>query len=240
MQTLNKKQIESAFDKGADNYDWAALIQRETAEKLMSFSPEDTPKNILEIGCGTGFLTKLLIQKFPNAQITAIDISGKMIEKCQEKFPAKLPFIDFKKTDGETFEPTTKYDLIISNMTIQWFENPVKGIDRLKEFLNPNGDLLFSTLGNKSFHQWKDILKEMNLSSGILKTPTYKYIIHEEIEQAIYQKGIDFIKNLKDIGANKSDKKPLSPSQLKQACTMLENKYYGGITWHILYGHHRA
>lgn len=236
MTNLSKKQIEEAFDKGAENYDWAALIQRETAEKLIDFIPETVPKNILEIGCGTGFLTKLLIQKLPDAQITATDISGKMIEKCK----SKLPFIRYEKTDGETFEPTEKYDLIISNMTVQWFEDPVMGIDRLKEFLNPNGSLLFSTLGNKSFHQWREILKEMNLSDGILKTPDYKHIIHEEIEQAIYQKGIDFIKSLKDIGANKSDAPPLSPAQLKQACAMLESKHYGGMTWHILYGHLQA
>jgi len=236
MPSLNKKQIENAFDKGATNYDWAALIQRETAEKLMSFTPDTAPKNILEIGCGTGFLTKLLVQKYPESQITATDISGKMIEKCK----SKIPFIHFEKTDGETFESTEKYDLIISNMTVQWFENPVMGIDRLKEFLNPNGNLLFSTLGSKSFHQWRGILKHINLSDGILVTPDYKYLIHEEEEQAIYQKGIDFIKNLKDIGAHKSDAKPLSPAQLKQACAMLESKYYGGITWHILYGHHKA
>jgi len=234
MPSLSKKQIENAFDKGATNYDWAALIQRETAEKLINFTPDTAPTKILEIGCGTGFLTKLLVQKYPDSQITATDISGKMIEKCK----SKLPFIHFEKTDGETYEPTTKYDLIISNMTVQWFDNPVTGIDRLKEFLNPNGSLLFSTLGDKSFYQWREILNDMNLSNGLLKTPEYKYIIDEEIEQAIYPKGIDFIKNLKDIGANKSDAKPLSPTQLKQACETLSNKYYGAITWHILYGHY--
>lgn len=232
MQTTNKQKIEKAFDKGAVNYDWAAYIQREVAEKLMSFCPNKTPLKILEIGCGTGFLTKMLVNKYPESQITAIDISGKMIEKCQ----SKLPFIKFEKADGETFKPIEKFDLIISNMTVQWFENQVSGIDRLQEFLKPNGQILFSTLGEKNFHQWRDVLKELNLPSGLLTAPTYKNIIEEQEESVMYQHPIDFIKGLKDIGASHSEAPSLSLSQLKAACDLFQSKHCCNVTWHILYG----
>ena len=38
-------------------------------------------KNILEIGCGTGYLTRALIELFPSAHITAVDIAPGMIMK---------------------------------------------------------------------------------------------------------------------------------------------------------------
>lgn len=232
MQSLNKQKIEQAFDKGAENYDWAGLIQREVAEKLMSFTPENLPRTILEIGCGTGFLTKMLIKKFPEAQITAIDISGKMIEKCQ----SKLPFIDFEKEDAETYIPSQKFDLIISNMTVQWFEDSVAGLERLKSFLKPNGQMLFSTLGQKNFWQWQDVLKDLNLTSGLLSAPIYNDIIEEQEEPVMYQHPIDFIKGLKDIGASHSKAPTLSPSQLKSACNLFQSKHCCNMTWHILYG----
>jgi malonyl-CoA O-methyltransferase len=226
-----KKKIADAFDKGAPNYDWAALTQREVAEKLINFLPDKAPRNILEIGCGTGFLTKMLLQKYPQTQLTAIDISEKMIEKCKSKFP----FITFEKADGETYEPAEKFDLIISNMSVQWFENPNEGLHRLKDFLNPNGTLLFSTLGKNNFKEWKQVLKELDISNND-KNPNYDFIIDEENKHSMYQDAFDFVKNLKEIGAYHSDQKPLSPRQLKQACAYLKDKHCCSMTWHILYG----
>ncbi len=227
-----KEKIEQAFDKGATHYDWAAFIQREIAEKLMTFSSQEAPRSILEIGCGTGFLTKMLIKKYPKAHITTIDMSGKMIEKCQ----SKLPFINFEKADAENYTPIQKFDLIISNMTVQWFENPVNGLNRFKEFLNPKGQLLFSTLGQQNFYQWNDVLADLNLSSGGLNAPSYDDIIEEQKEPVMYQNPMDFVRGLKNIGASHSNAKPLTPSQLKKACDLFQSKHCCNVTWHILYG----
>lgn len=227
-----KEKIEQAFDKGSANYDWAAYIQREVAEKLINFCSDKTPMTILEIGCGTGFLTKMLVKKYPESQITAIDISGKMIEKCR----SKLPFIHFEKVDGETYNPTEKFDLIISNMTVQWFEDPVMTLERYRDFLNPKGQILFSTLGEKNFHQWRDVLQNLNFPSGVLKGPAYKGIIEEQKEPVMYHHPMDFIKSLKHIGASYSSAKPLTSSQLKKACDLFQNKHCSNVTWHILYG----
>lgn len=233
MPSVKKEKIAKAFDKGAPSYDWAALIQREVAQKLASFLPQEAPQNILEIGCGTGFLTKILAQKYPDAHITAIDISERMIEKCQ----TKLPTVSFEKSDGETYSPSQKFDLIVSNMTVQWFEDPANGIERFKDFLNPNGHLLYSTLGKDNFKEWKNVLKNLNISSDFSPSPQYKFIIDEEKKNTMYHDGFDFIKNLKDMGAHHSSQKPLSTAQLKKACKILKEKYYCSITWHILYGH---
>lgn len=232
MQSIHKKKIENAFDKGAENYDWAALIQREVAQKLAEFLLNTPPENILEIGCGTGFLTRLLVQKYPEANIIAIDISQAMIEKCQKK----LPFVSFEKEDGETYQPSQKFDLIISNMAVQWFDKPNEGLNRLKGFLNPDGTLLYSTLGENNFTEWQDVLKKLNLRSNTLPSRHYEDIIEEEEKNTMYQDAFDFVKSLKEIGANHSDQRPLTPSQLKKACALLKDKHYCSITWHVLYG----
>ncbi len=236
MNLTHKKKIEAAFDKGAHNYDWAALIQREVAQKLMCLLPENPPNSttykILEIGCGTGSLTKMLIKKYPNAQITALDISAKMIEKCHAKFP----FIRFKKIDGENFNSTEKYDLIVSNMTIQWFEKPNEAIQDYRKNLKKNGAIYFSTLGQNNFKEWKSVLENLNFSSDKNRIVTYQDIIKEENIHTMYRTPFDFIRSLKAMGANYSAHKKLSPAQLKQACANLEKDHCCSITWHILYG----
>lgn len=229
---LNKQKIEAAFDQGMSNYDWAAVVQKEVGENLMAFTPDAAPQNILEIGCGTGFLTNNLIRKYPNSTIIAIDISEKMIEKCQ----SKLPFTTFEKADAEIYQPSMQYDLIISNMTFQWFENPVHTINRYKKFLKPKGKILFSTLGKNNFWQWQAALDDLNLSSRMLSASQYEHIIQEEEIKTMYQNPFDFAKSLKDMGASSSNQKPLSISQFKQACEIFKSKYCCSMTWHILYG----
>jgi len=81
-----KKQIERSFSQKAITYDRDAALQKKSAKKLAHFLPKEEPKNILEIGCGTGFLTQEIQKKYPNANILGIDISKDMIDACRQKF----------------------------------------------------------------------------------------------------------------------------------------------------------
>lgn len=76
---------------------------------------------ILEIGCGTGYLTQLLCEKFPKAAITAVDLSSGMIELAKEK--VREDRISFICGDIEELSIERHYDLIISNATFQWFNS---------------------------------------------------------------------------------------------------------------------
>jgi len=57
------QKIGRNFSKYAPTYDTHAQLQKLMAEKLASFLPNDTPEQILEIGCGTGLFTKYLLAK---------------------------------------------------------------------------------------------------------------------------------------------------------------------------------
>ena len=57
---IDKKLVRDRFSKNLEKYNEHARIQKRMAERLFSFIPEKKYKRILEIGCGTGFLTKLV------------------------------------------------------------------------------------------------------------------------------------------------------------------------------------
>lgn len=236
--TLNRKeQIEKSFGSKVVSYDRHAFLQKRSAKKLADFLPDTQPAKILEIGCGTGFLTEEIQKKYPQANILGIDISQDMVAACRQKFTG-YQNLSFDVCDGENFKSENKFDLIVSNLTIQWFDDPVRGIYKQKNNLSNKGKFFFSTIGPDGFQEWKETLNDINLASGIIGAPGYPYIFDEDKEIIEYKNALDFLRSFKKIGAHqpRENYQSLSRRQLLKACKAFDNKYRGNITWHILYG----
>ena len=217
-----KQIIVQNFDKGAEHYDRYADIQKQIAIELCN-RVEGNPKTILEIGCGTGFLTETLIEKFPNAQITATDISPKMILKCQKKFEVSKN-LQFEVMDGERVHIDEKFDLIISSMTFQWFESLLESIEGLKNNLTLNGEIYFALPSAKSFPEWRDVLMQNNLNSGLLEVPVNTGVFETQTYKKQYDSAVDFMNKIKKIGAHYSGQnyQSLSAAELRLACRKLD------------------
>lgn len=239
MTLDRKKRIERSFGANAHSYHHHAYLQRQIAKTLAALLPNNTPAKILEIGCGTGFLTEELLQKYPKSNIHATDISTDMLRYTQQRFIG-YKNLTFSKQDGENLNLDDDYDLIVSSMAVQWFDTPYITLQGYKKHLTPRGSLYFSTLGADSFKEWRACLNKLSMSNGLLDTHSYDgMIIREDREILIYNNSMDFLKSFKIIGAQQSNKNhtPLSPSNLKQACNLLEQDYGAAVTWHIQYGH---
>src|SRR5262245_51538644 len=70
---------------------------------------------VLEIGCGFGRITKLLVQRFPETQITALDLSPDQLANarhyCGE--PVKITFQQYDFYSGAPF-PGSSYDAAVA------------------------------------------------------------------------------------------------------------------------------
>lgn len=85
---------------------------------LGSWTPMDiSPANILDIGAGNGILALMMAQKYPKAQIHAVDISDEAIKLCTQNFNDNewTGRMHIFPTSIQTFNPPYLYDLIISN-----------------------------------------------------------------------------------------------------------------------------
>ena len=145
---MNKDLIHSRFAKHLEDYNKHAVIQKKMAEKLVSFCSKKKYGKILEIGCGTGFLTKIANVQLEFESYTAIDI----VEECKAYIFDINPNINFAAADMENFS-LDKYDLIISNAALQWSEDFKGIINKLEKSLNISGEIIFSTFGKENFRE---------------------------------------------------------------------------------------
>lgn len=148
---MSKVHIIKNFSRHAASYDRHSHIQQLAAHHLLAELPEGGIHTILEIGCGTGYYTTLLKNRYPHSKITAIDISDQMIKCAKSKVLGTD--IDFLVADAEELEIRGEYDLITANAVFHWFEHPKETIVFYKSLLRENGILTFSLFGSQTFRE---------------------------------------------------------------------------------------
>ena len=153
---IDKAAIEKNFSRFARHYDKYSAVQKRCARKLLGKIPSNNFYRILDIGCGTGNYTYLLRGKFPEAQIKAVDISDEMIAIAKNKLKDKN--IEFTVADAESLDLRKKFDLISSNVSVQWFADLEKALKHYRRFLADSGCLLFSTFGPETFWELNKVL----------------------------------------------------------------------------------
>ena len=142
---LDKATIKNSFGNAASTYEREGLIQSRIARQLNDKIPSRLNKcidNILEIGCGTGKLTRCLIDRFPDARFTINDLSPEM-----KDYITAPPFkqLSFREGDAEKIDFNETYHLIASASTIQWFTDLEGFLKRISGNLSDTGTIAVST-----------------------------------------------------------------------------------------------
>lgn len=104
---------------------------------LIARIPKNDYRAIYDVGCGTGHLTKLLSENFPQAAVTGVDSSPEMLAEAQREFPK----ISWVQADIRSWRPSATPDLIFSNAALQWVANHETLLPSLLEMLRPGGVL---------------------------------------------------------------------------------------------------
>lgn len=137
---LKKRSLsmQTFFNERVDGYDNAHANIMESKERLTHTLPENT-KKVLDLGAGTGLELIALFERFPDARVTAVDISEKMLEQLQTR-----PFGD--RVDcvaGDFFEVPfgEGYDAVISTSALHHFTREDKAVLYAKVYaaLRPGG-----------------------------------------------------------------------------------------------------
>ena len=244
-------QIARAF-AGARDYDRHARIQREVARGLAArIAALDLPESprVLELGCGTGFLTEALLDNGIGGDWLITDIAPAMVERCRARL-GESPQRRFAVLDGEYGAPEgVPYDLICSSLALQWFDDAPAALGRMKDWLAPGGHGLITTLGPGSFAEWRDAHAAEGLDSGTPPFAPVETFAALDPENLIVENVVEthadaraFLRALKAIGAGTAapDHRPLPPAALRRVMAAFERSTckvtYEVVTCHV----HRA
>ena len=93
---------------------------------------------VVDLGCGTGELTRALHDRLPGADTTGLDSSETMLAESAAFATAGLRFA---RADIATFAPQAEYDVIVSNAALQWLPDHAELFARLARGLADGGQL---------------------------------------------------------------------------------------------------
>jgi ubiquinone/menaquinone biosynthesis C-methylase UbiE len=168
--------IQDAYNKWSEIYDSNENLTRDLDQQVT----RDTLANqqfesILEIGCGTGKNTALLVQI--GANVHALDFSQGMIEKAKEK--VQVGNVRFSVTDLTKRWPCENgtYDLIICNLVLEHIQNLPHIFSEAARTLRPNGKFFINEL--HSFKQYLGTKARYEQNEGIIEVEAFTHHISD-------------------------------------------------------------
>ena len=246
-----KQQIARQFGQAASVYNIRAKLQYQSAQHLLdliqSYQSLIPSGDVLEIGCGTGFITQGLVECFTDRTLEITDLSLGMLEFCQRNViipPEQLSYVSFFQLDAE-MEPKDldRYAGIVSGFTAQWFRDIYQTVSQLILRLHLNGVLFLSFPANKSFPEWREICNQLNITFTANSLPDLElllaqladqvHVLHVETVDIVthYASAADFFRELKAIGAGASQQQ-LSVGQMKQLIRDWDAQTLGEVNVH--------
>lgn len=118
------------------------------AQDLLARVPLTEATRVVDLGCGPGNSTELLVRRFPGAAVSGIDNSEAMLVSARER----LPQATFAWSDIATWVPASAQaapDLIYANAALQWVPDHAALIPRLFAALAPGGVLAIQMPDNR-------------------------------------------------------------------------------------------
>ncbi len=159
---IDKRAVRRAFSKAATQYDAAAVMQREVCIRMLERLDyiKQKPSNVLDVGSGTGWGSRQLGERYPAAQIVALDIAMGMLKTARgtSSWWNKLFAGNTKQyvcADMEALPiKSNSMEMVWSNHALQWCNDLPATLAEFHKVLKVDGLLMFSTFG-------PDTLKEI-------------------------------------------------------------------------------
>jgi malonyl-CoA O-methyltransferase len=264
--TVDKRQLRRSFERAADKYDAAAVLQHEVCKRMLDRLGyiKVSPSAILDAGSGTGNALPGLMARHPGTPLIALDIALGMLEWGRKRLawwrnvPGLRPPLYGVCADLEQLPLRSgSIGLAWSNLALQWVNDLPRTFAELHRVLEPGGLLMFSTFGPDTL---KELRRAYEGTDG--RTHVNRFVDMHDIGDMLVHAGYadpvmdmepftltyddvrDLMRDLKSIGAhNVTQGRPGSlsgKSLMKAVQDQYETMRRDGklpATFEVVYGH---
>lgn len=190
---IDKHKIRLSFSKAALRYDIFASFQKQAAGELLNqlsaISHQLSAMKILDIGCGTGFLTYGIADALPDASIFGCDISHTMVKAASCKLQAARDTkIRLLTADGGVLPYKDGiFDRVASNLTYQWVHDIKTAFSEAYRVLRPNGVFIFSVLGPETLKELRHCYIEAKARFNRDGLPPFIVFLDKQMIQSVLE-----------------------------------------------------
>ncbi len=257
---IDYKKRRQSFEKAAKTYDVAAVLQREMGDRLLQrldYVKLD-PLRALDLGAGTGYISKQLLQRYPKSKIVAVDIALSMLKKtAQHRNWLRKPSVVCASAESLPFKQAS-FDLVISNLMFQWCDNLTEVFTGINQVLTGGGLLTFTTFGPDTLRELRQSWSEVDgyehtstfidmhdVGDSLMQAGFQQPVVDMETITLTYTSLFSLMKDLKNIGASNAAVKRNKGLTGKNAFKSLEKAYEKfrtedglyPLTYEVIYGH---
>lgn len=174
------------FSAAASTYDSVAQVQRHAADRLLEQIPREyAAERVLDVGCGTGYLTRLAARRWPGAFVVGIDHAPGMIDQALRLATPDLQVV-FNCVDAWAFDVREPFDVVLSSSTLHWMHPPEIAFQKMASFARKQGLMAVSLMLRGTLGE----LKEARALAAPDCPPMAELPGAAEIESAIRHAGI--------------------------------------------------
>lgn len=194
---MNIDKVSEHFEREAFVYD--ELILRlipnyeEQLDVIAKLIPFERTKQLtaLDLGCGTGVLSYLILKLFPNAQVTAFDLAENMLEVCKTNLGVYEDRLELKQGNFGKDDIGQGYDIVLSGLSTHHLDNSgkINLYQRIYQGLSPGGifinrEIVLGATSNLTeyYHQlWRQFIR----SNGEDDEKWFKKYLEEDIPASV-------------------------------------------------------
>ena len=126
-------------DWDAATYDRVSEPQVEWAAEVLGRLPLRGDETVLDAGCGSGRVTRLLLERLPAGHVIAVDSAPSMVEHARATLGDRATVFRANLTELELEQPV---DAVFSNAVFHWIAEHQRLFERLFAALRPGGRLV--------------------------------------------------------------------------------------------------
>lgn len=156
--------VGDGFTRTADAYDEVVRHNMAGAARLVAAIPDGTYRDVLDVGCGTGFAALAMADRFGPLDITGVDASEGMLERFREKVGGRPGIgVTAHRADVHAMPvPSAAFDAVICSMAFHWFPRKAEAMAAMARPLRPGGILALLCPGAGGEEEFRRVLARID------------------------------------------------------------------------------